>query len=84
MRFIFGGEPVSINRFGVGVMVDRCFVPDGWEGDPLRLVLIERGRKTLAMAVCASEVQDASADLVPMRLVEKAWEFMEGRGQSKE
>ena len=79
MRFIFGGEPVSINRYGVGVMVDRYFVPDAWEGEPFRLVLIERKKKTLAIAVSPSDVRQAPIDLVPMSLVQKAWEFMERR-----
>lgn len=79
MRFIFGGEPVLIDRYGVGVMVDRYFIPDCWEGEPLRLVLIEQQEKTLVIPLQPCEVRQAPIDLVPMSLVEKAWEFMERR-----
>ncbi len=64
MRFIFGGEPVLIDRYGVGVMVDRYFMPDCWEGQPLRLVLIEQERRTVAIPLQPCEVRQAPIDLV--------------------
>ena len=80
-RFVFGGEPVCVSGFGVGVLVDRQFIPDGWEFDPLYLVMLSRGRRAVAAACDRGIVSPVSIDAVPIWLRDEAWAFMEKRSR---
>lgn len=75
MRYLSGGEPVEVDGYGVGVMVRRQFLPDGYEGEPLRLVLLERGDGIVVAAAFEAARVRATLEEPSEKLKQESWDF---------
>lgn len=75
VRYLSGAEPVEVAGYGVGVMVRREFLPDGWEGEPMRLVLLERKNGIVAAAFPPTHVAPTTEQPAEV-LITESWNFV--------